>query len=184
MGHHFAKPLIGRQYPASEGPRGGLGWSRLRRYSVGGSVRWHRPVLLACAAASLTATTAFGQETNYKSIEAVPDKPVQLSYHGSAHKNTCSPAPLPIIHVIEAPKAGVLTVRQAVLTTNKVARCPNLKIPAQVVFYVAGTGYAGPDHVKYEVTAENGEVADYDVTITVKPEPAPAPPAGKPRDQL
>ena len=31
----------------------------------------------------------------------------------------------------------------------------------------ARTGYAGPDHVKYEATSENGEVATYDVTITV-----------------
>ena len=46
-------------------------------------------------------------------------------------------------------------------------------------------GYAGPDHVKYEVTAENGEVATYDVTITVKPaEPPQSSPKENSGDRL
>jgi hypothetical protein len=53
----------------------------------------------------------------------------------------------------------MLTVRKAELTTDKVAGCPAMKVPAQVVLYKARSGYAGPDHVKYEVTSENGEVA-------------------------
>ena len=122
-------------------------------------------------AASLIATTALAETSaNYSSAVATSEKPVQLSYHASAHKN-CTPAPLPTVRVIEVPKFGTLTVRKAVLTTNKVARCPALKTPAQVVFYLARGGYEGPDHVKYEVTSENGEVATYDVTITVKAPP-------------
>ena len=35
-----------------------------------------------------------------------------------------------------------------------------------------------PDHVGYEVTASNGEVGDFDVTITVKVAPRPTPPGG------
>ena len=105
---------------------------------------------------------------------------MQLSYHASAHKN-CTPAPQPTIRVIEAPKSGALTVRRAVLTTDKVAGCPGLKTPAQAVFYLAHTGYAGPDHVRYEVTSENGEVATNDVAITVKATPAPSPPATRDR---
>jgi hypothetical protein len=58
--------------------------------------------------------------------------------------------------------------RGGVLKTNKVAGCPGLKTPAEVVFYLAQAGYVGPDHVKYEVTSENGEVATNDVTIVVK----------------
>jgi len=100
----------------------------------------------------------------------------QLGYHASAHKN-CTPAALPTIRVIEAPKSGTLTVRRAVLTTDKVAGCPGLKTPAQAVFYLAHAGYAGSDHVKYEVTTENGEGATYDVTITVKAAPAQSLPA-------
>jgi hypothetical protein len=60
-----------------------------------------------------------------------------LSYHASAHTNTCAPAAPPTVRVIEAPQAGFLTVRQAELTTDKIPGCPTLKAPAQVVFYTA-----------------------------------------------
>jgi len=135
-----------------------------------------RSFLFSCAAAGLTATGALAQDANYTSFDATSDKPVQLGYYASAHKD-CTPGRLPTIRVIEAPKSGVLTVRKAVLTTNNVTGCPGLKTPAQVVFYLAHVGYAGPDHVKYEVTSETGEVATNDVTITVKAAPAPSPPA-------
>jgi len=122
-------------------------------------------------------TTAIAQSANYSSIEVSGTTPMQLSYHGSAHKN-CTPAPLPTVRVIQAPTSGTLTVRRGILTTNKLANCPALKIPAQVVFYRAQAGYAGPDHVVYEVTASNGEVTSYAVTIKVK---EAQPPAEKPK---
>ena len=124
---------------------------------------------------------ALAQDTNYTSVEAVPAKPVELSYHASANKDTCSPTRAPTIHVVEPPKSGMLTVRKGVLKTDRVAGCPNLNLPVQVVLYVARAGYEGADHVQYEVTNENGEVATYNVTITVKaappgqtPSPGPA----------
>jgi hypothetical protein len=128
------------------------------------------------AVASLTATASLAQDANYTSVNATSDKSVELGYHASAHKN-CTPGALPTIRVIEAPKSGTLTVRRGVLTTEKVAGCPGLKTPAQVVFYLAHAGYAGPDRVKYEVTSENGEVATYEITINVKAAPAQSPPA-------
>jgi len=134
-------------------------------------------LLFSGVAASLTATAALAQDANYTSVEATSDKPVELSYHASAHKN-CTPAAQPMIRVVEAPKSGTLTVRGAVLKTNKVAGCPGLKTPAQVVFYLAHAGYVGPDHVKYQVTSENGEVTTNDVTIVVKAPPAQKPTAG------
>ena len=129
-------------------------------------------LLFSFAAASLPAWAALAQEANYSSVEATSEKPAQLGYHASAHKN-CTPASSPTIRVIEVPRSGTLTVRQAVLTTNRIAGCPGLKTPAQVVFYMARAGYAGPDHVKYEVTEENGQVATFDVTITLKASPGP-----------
>jgi len=141
-----------------------------------------RFVFIACVAISLLPTTAPAQTANYTTVEATSEKPVQLSYHGSAHKN-CTPAPLPTVRVMEPPKSGMLTVRRATLTTNKVAGCPAMKTPAQVVFYQARASYEGPDHVKYEVTSENGEVAIYDVTITIKASPAQRSPTGTPGAQ-
>ena len=66
---------------------------------------------------------------------------------------------------MEPPKSGVLTVRKAILTTDKVVGCGPMKTPAQVVFYQARAGYEGPDKVKYEVTSENGEVAEIPLTL-------------------
>ena len=137
-----------------------------------------RTLLFAFATASAGVCASLAQDANYASVAAIPDIPVRLSYHASAHKSNCSPGALPTVHVIEAPKSGRLTVRNAVLTTNKIAGCPQLKVPARVVLYTANTGYTGPDHVKYEVTDENAQVATYDVTIAVKAAPAESPPAG------
>ena len=136
-------------------------------------------MLLSCAIAGLAASAALAQATNYTSVEATAGKPVQLTYHASAHKSSCTPAPLPTVRVTQPPKAGVLTIRKALLTTGKIPGCEKIKLPAQVVFYQAREGYVGPDHVNYEVTDSNGEVATYDVTITVKAGPAApaAPPA-------
>ena len=190
MNLRWTKSLIWRANQAFAGRAGCGGHLRACRYSVGGgwleglgvvfagcpgAGGW-RTLLFLCATAGLYATASLAQDANYTSADATPDKPVELSYHASAHKN-CAPARLPTIRVIEAPKAGTLTVRKAVLTTNNVTGCPGLKTPAQVVLYLAHAGYAGPDHVKYEVTSENGEVATNDVTITVKAAPAPSPPA-------
>jgi hypothetical protein len=85
-----------------------------------------RTIVFSFATASLMGVPSLAQSTNYTSVEATSDNPVQLSYHASAHKN-CTPAPLPTVRVIEAPKSGTLTVRGAVLKTDKVAGCPGLK---------------------------------------------------------
>ena len=72
-------------------------------------------MLLSCALAALAVSSVLGQATSYTSVEATAGKPVQLTYHASAHKN-CAPAPLPTVRVTESPKAGFLVVRKAVLT--------------------------------------------------------------------
>jgi hypothetical protein len=126
-------------------------------------------ILLSWSLACFAAQPAFGQALNYTSVEAVAGKPVQLTYHADAHKSTCAPGPVPTLRVVEPPKEGVLTVRQAVLTTDKVVGCPRLKTPALVVFYQAKDGYSGTDHVRYAVMNAQGQTEGYDVTVTVKP---------------
>ena len=146
-------------------------------------MRLSRACLLASAAIGLLTAPALAQIANYTSVEAIGDKPVQVSYHASAHRN-CTPGALPTFRVMEPPKSGMLTVRKAILTTDKVVGCGPMKTPAQVVFYQARAGYEGPDKVKYEVTNENGEVADYDVTITVKKPPDASKPGGAAAERL
>lgn len=90
-----------------------------------------------------------------------------LGYYASAHKN-CTPALIPTIRVIEAPKSGILTVGRGELKTDQIAGCPGLKFPAQVVSYQARVGTTGSDHLVYTVANPTGEVASYDVAITIK----------------
>ncbi len=137
-----------------------------------------RKMLLAFVISGVFATTAFAQNTDYTSVEATAGKLVQLTYHASAHKN-CTPAPPPTVRVTQAPKAGTLLVRSAILTTGKVTGCPTIKVPAQVVFYQAREGYTGPDHVRYEVANADGEIGSFDVAITVKAAPAPNAPGSE-----
>ena len=134
-------------------------------------------MVLSFTLACFLAAAALAQAMNYTSAQATAGKPVQLTYHADAHKASCSPAPVPTFRVIEPPKYGVLTVRQGVLTTNKVAGCPGLKTPALVVFYQAKEGYSGSDHVRYVVTNAQGQPQGFDVTITVQPAPAGVAPA-------
>jgi len=136
--------------------------------------------VLFSTTAAIVSTVAHTQPaptSNYTSFEVVPGKPVQLGYYASAHKN-CTPAPLPVIRVIEAPKSGTLTVRRGQLKTDQVAGCPGLKIPAQVVFYQARVGATGGDHLVYEVLNSTGEVGSYDVSINIKKAPEQVKPLG------
>ncbi len=124
----------------------------------------------------MISTATFAQSassSNYASFDATPEKPLELGYYASAHKGTCSPAPLPEIRIVEAPKSGQLTVRRGELTTNKIPGCPGLKTPVQVVFYQARADSTGSDHIVYTVKSENGEVSTYDVTINIKAAPKP-----------
>jgi hypothetical protein len=138
---------------------------------------------LVAAVISTAGLTQPAPATNYTGVEATAGNTMQLTYHASAHKN-CTPAPLVTFDVHQAPKLDVLTVRKGALTTDKVAGCPGLKIPVQVVFYQVRAGSAGPDHIIYKVASAGGEVETYDVTIAVKPAPAPSPPSGEKANSL
>lgn len=140
-----------------------------------------RAGVLALVLAGVVSTVALAQpapSSNYSSFEATPSKPVQLGYYAAAHKD-CTPALIPTIRVIEAPKSGILTVRRGELKTDQVAGCPGLKMPAQVVFYQARAGATGSDHLVYVVTNPTGEVAIYDVSITIKEGPKSPSPGAK-----
>jgi hypothetical protein len=131
--------------------------------------------LLPAVLALLAGAPAFAQSANYTSVETVAGVSTRIGYSASAAKN-CAPAPLPTIRVIKPPKHGVLSIRTGAVITNQVANCPNLKTPAQVMFYQGGADYQGADELAYEVTSANGEVGVYNISITVKEAPKPAPP--------
>ncbi len=132
---------------------------------------------LTAAMVSSAALAQPAPSSNYTSFDVTSAKPTQLGYYAAAHKD-CTPAPLPKISVIEAPKSGTLTVRRGELKTDQVAGCPGLKTPAQVVFYQARAGAVGSDHLVYLVTNPTGEMATYDVTINIKNPPEQVKPSG------
>lgn len=131
-----------------------------------------RTVLALCAIAAIMprASAQPAPALNYTSYEAIPGKALQIGYYGSANRN-CTPAALPTIRVMEAPQSGTLTVRVGSLTTDGINGCPRLKLPVQILFYLARPGVAGRDHLLYTVTSQNGEVGGYDVTIKINPAP-------------
>lgn len=127
--------------------------------------------VLALGAASVPSVSAQQAPTlNYTSYDAIPGRTIEIGYYGSANKN-CVPAPPPAIRVSEAPQSGTLTVRGGSLTTDRVKGCPGLKLPIQILFYVARPDAAGSDHLRYVVTSQNGDVSGYDVTIRIHSAP-------------
>ena len=105
--------------------------------------------------------------TNYTSFEAEPGKSMQIAFYARAN-NDCSPSKLPVVRVVESPTLGTLTVRPSDVTTSKVANCPNLRVPGQLVLYTARDKAEGNDHVMYSVTFPDGQIMLYDVTVHVK----------------
>ena len=140
-------------------------------------------VLFGLVAAIPLGSSALAQAVNYTRLQAVGTKPVQLTYHASAHKD-CTPAALPTIKVTSPPQDGLLIVRKGELATNKISGCGRVQLPVQVVLYQAKEHYVGPDHVCYEVTSENGEVTTYDITVKVDSAPTPTAPASKPETKI
>jgi hypothetical protein len=117
--------------------------------------------------AALTSSSVVAQSTNYSRADATSGVAVQLNFHATANKN-CSAAPPPRIRVLEIPKFGTLTVRKGEATINSIPGCQAFKTTAEVVIYRSRPGYVGQDHLIYELTSINGEVATFDITVEIK----------------
>ena len=79
---------------------------------------------------------------NYTSVEASAGK-ARAADLPRLGEQELHPARPPTICVTQAPKAGSPDSSSGRTMTAKVAGCPKIKVPAQVVLYQAG-GYAGP----------------------------------------
>lgn len=71
--------------------------------------------------------------------------------------------------MVEAPTNSTFTVRPGKVTTEAVAGCSRLQVPAQIVFYTGRSD--GSDHVLYSVTYPDGEISLFDVTIHITQAP-------------
>ena len=120
--------------------------------------------------------TALAQDAHYTRAEATSGVAVQLNSHASANKD-CTPATAPVVKVLTPPRWGTLTVRKGVMSTDQVAGCGTIKLPAEAVFYQSRAGFQGQDNLTYEVKSSNGKLDTYHIIVEVKAkaEPPPAP---------
>jgi hypothetical protein len=127
------------------------------------------------AVASLVATTALAQTTDYTSFDATPGKPVEIGNY-AAIGATCTAGAAPTIKVVEPPHAGTLSVKSGERVYS-VANCPPIKIRAEVLTYEARDGATGTDRLVYDIVSATGQVSTKDVTLRLQdaPKPAPAP---------
>jgi hypothetical protein len=114
----------------------------------------------------LGARDAEAQSAQYRTVEVNSLRPVQLAYHALAKKD-CSPAPLLQVQVTQPPKQGALTVKAAKLKTNRIADCPQLEVPVQLILYEAPRNFQGSDKVAYQVTNEKGETNTFVIVLTI-----------------
>src|SRR5580700_8733470 len=127
-------------------------------------------IIVGLAVALLAPATLAAQSTSYSRAETTSGAQVQLNYHATAKKD-CTAMPLPSMRVLEVPRHGTLTVRKGEAMIAHIADCQPFKTPAEVVFYQSRAAYVGQDHLIYEVTNANGEVANFDISIEVKEGP-------------
>ena len=120
----------------------------------------------ALAITLLCAAPALAQEKIFRSVDAAPGKQVRLALVGNVSKE-CSPGPKPDVKVLTAPKHGILAIRSGKTKPGSLARCPNLAVPAEGIFYTANANFSGTDEVVYGVTRSDGRNELVTVKIAV-----------------
>jgi hypothetical protein len=121
-----------------------------------------------------TIAPASAQEKVFRSIEAAPGKEARLGLVGNVSKE-CTPGPRPQVKVVTPPKNGTLSIRSGKTKPGSLARCPNLEVPAEGVFYTANPSFNGTDEVVYSVTRSDGRNQLVTIRITVSGKAKPAP---------
>jgi len=130
--------------------------------------RIHRFFALVSALICLINLPAVAQnERVYQSARALSGKEVRVALFGRANPKECKALPIPEVRVVDPPKNGALIVRTTTVTTNRYPGCANLKLPAQVLFYLSKADYVGPDSISFTVTFENGVTQAHSIAITV-----------------
>jgi hypothetical protein len=118
------------------------------------------------------------QEQTFRTVEAVPGKVVRIGLVGNVTKE-CTVGPMPEVKVVTQPSHGTLAVKSGKTKAGALARCPNLEVPAQGVFYQANPKFTGTDQVAYTVKNADGRTQSFTFKINVS---AQAKPEAKPQD--
>ena len=116
----------------------------------------------------------FGQSQTATTITAASGKPVRLGYYAHFNKD-CTPGPLADVRITVPPQHGIVAVRRAKVRTKRIANCPEVEGPVQVVLYQGRPGFVGRDVVAYEVRIAGGETRLITIAINVTPDASPKP---------
>ncbi len=105
------------------------------------------------------ASPALAQET----VSARSGVETRVGWVGSL-KADCTPNPVPTLRPAKVADHGQIKLATAEVTTNRVAGCPNAKVPAVVVFYTSSPGYRGAD--TFTLATEGGDAPrTYAITV-------------------
>lgn len=115
---------------------------------------------------------AWAQEKVFRSVEAMPGKQIRLALVGNVSKE-CTLGPKPVVKVLTPPKNGELSIRSGKTKPGSLARCPNLEVAAEGLFYTAKPKFGGTDEVVYGVTRSDGrnELVTIRIIVTDKAKP-------------
>ena len=122
----------------------------------------------------LAMASASAQEKVFRAVEAAPGKEARLALIGNVSKE-CTPGPKAEVKVVTPPKNGTLSIRSGKTKPGSLARCPNLEVPAEGIFYTANARFNGMDEVVYSVTRPDGRNQLVTIRITVGARTKPAP---------
>jgi hypothetical protein len=137
----------------------------------------------ALAATCLWTAAPSRADQSHVRSEVVAGALARVGVHAAAKKD-CSPAPLPTITVVNAPKHGSLHVQTGKVKSNQIKACPNIELPANLIMYRSQAGFSGEDKVTYEVKNVGGRSQSITITITVKPgQIRPGDPPKKPTEK-
>ena len=117
---------------------------------------------------TLVTTAAAAQEAlKEHSVSGPGAQQIRAGWFGKLNKD-CSSGPLPQARLVNSAANGTVNLRKAKVRTNKVPRCPNVDLPAWVVFYRAKPGYCGTDNFTLEVTGESGVPSRHKFNVNVE----------------
>ena len=131
-------------------------------------------------AAMVISGPALAQDSVHRTAQVAAGQTVRLGVFGNV-KADCSPGPLPEIKLITSPRAGAVIVRRGRAKTNESARCANIEVPMQAIYYQANANFAGEEELSFEVKSASGKVVIHNLKVNVRPRSAVRP-SGKQLD--
>lgn len=112
---------------------------------------------------ALSMIVGCGPALSDDTVAARSGQETRVGWVGSI-KADCSPNPRPTLSPMKVADHGQIKLVPAEVTTNKVASCPNAKVPAVIIFYTSSPNYRGPD--AFALSSDGGKTSQtYSVSV-------------------